>query len=30
MAITPKASWPWVRTLLPSVFEQPDKESVAA
>ena len=24
MAITPKASWPWVRTLLHSVFDQPD------
>ena len=23
MAITPKASWPWVRTLLHSVFDQP-------
>ena len=30
MAITPKASWPWVRTLLHSVFDQPDAESVAA
>jgi putative transposase len=30
MAVTPKASWPWVRTLLHSVFDQPDKESVAA
>ena len=30
MAITPKASWPWVRTLLHSVFDQPDTESVAA
>ena len=27
MAITPKASWPWVRTLLHSVFDQPDAES---
>ena len=24
MAVTPKASWPWVRTLLHSVFDQPD------
>jgi putative transposase len=30
MAITPKASWPWVRTLLHSVFDQPDTQSVAA
>jgi putative transposase len=30
MAITPKSSWPWVRTLLHSVFDQPDSESVAA
>jgi hypothetical protein len=30
MAITPKTSWPWVRTLLHSVYDQPDTESVAA
>jgi putative transposase len=30
MAITPKSSWPWVRTLLHSVFDQPNAESVAA
>jgi putative transposase len=30
MAITPKISWPWVKTLLHSVFDQPDAESVAA
>ena len=30
MAVTPKASWPWVRTLLHSVFDQPDAASVAA
>jgi hypothetical protein len=30
MAITPKSSWPWVRTLLHSVFDQPDAQSVAA
>jgi len=30
MAKTPKSSWPWVRTLLHSVFDQPDTESVAA
>ena len=27
---SPKVSWPWVRTLLHSVFDQPDAESVAA
>ena len=30
MAVTPKSSWPWVRTLLHSVFDQPGRESVAA
>ena len=30
MSLTPKSSWPWVRTLLHSVFDQPDTESVAA
>jgi putative transposase len=30
MAVTPKASWPWVRTLLHSVYDQPDSDSVAA
>ena len=30
MAVTPKSSWPWVRTLLHSVYDQPDAESVAA
>ena len=30
MAITPKSSWPWVRTLLHSVYDQPDSDSVAA
>jgi len=30
MAVTPKSSWPWVKTLLHSVFDQPDTESVAA
>ena len=28
MAVTPKASWPWVRTLLHSVYDQPDAASV--
>jgi transposase-like protein len=30
MAITPKASWPRVRTLLHSVYDQPDADTVAA
>lgn len=30
MAVTPKASWPWVRTLLHSVFDQATPETVAA
>ncbi|WP_196760400.1 transposase, partial [Mycobacterium avium] len=30
MAVTPKSSWPWVRTLLHSVYDQPDTDSVAA
>jgi putative transposase len=30
MSITPKTSWPWVRTLLHSVFDQANSESVAA
>jgi putative transposase len=30
MSACPKASWPWVRTLLHSVFDQADPESVAA
>src|SRR4051794_19672974 len=30
MAVTPKTSWPWVPTLLHSVFDQPDSDSVAA
>lgn len=30
MAITPKSSWPWVKTPLHSVFDQPDAQSVAA
>jgi putative transposase len=28
MATTPKASWPWVKTLLHSVYDQPDAASV--
>ncbi len=30
MAATPKASWPWVRALLHSVYDQPDATSVSA
>ena len=30
MRVCPKASWPWVKTLLHSVYDQPDAESVAA
>ncbi len=30
MAVTPKASWPWVRALLHSVYDQPDTASVYA
>ena len=30
MAVTPKASWPWVKTLLHSVYDQPDAASVQA
>jgi len=30
MAVTPKSSWPWVRALLHSVYDQPDAASVHA
>jgi len=30
MSITPKASWPWVKALLHSVYDQPDAEAVHA
>jgi putative transposase len=30
MAATPKTSWPWVKTLLHSVYDQPDAASVHA
>lgn len=30
MAVTPKSSWPWVKTLLHTVFDQPDADSVHA
>ncbi|MEQ7129554.1 IS256 family transposase, partial [Actinopolymorpha sp. B11F2] len=28
MSVTPKSSWPWVRTLLHSVYDQPDAQAV--
>ncbi|RGE14843.1 IS256 family transposase [Leucobacter sp. wl10] len=28
MSVTPKSSWPWVKTLLQTVFDQPDRKSV--
>lgn len=30
MSATPKASWPWVKTLLHSIYDQPDAPSVHA
>lgn len=30
MDVTPKSSWPWVKTLLHSVFDQPQKDEVHA
>ena len=30
MSVTPKASWPWVKTLLHSVYDQPDSPAVHA
>lgn len=30
MSICPKASWPWVKTLLHSVYDQPDADAVHA
>ena len=30
MTATPKASWPWVKTMLHSVYDQPDTASVHA
>ncbi len=30
MSVTPKSSWPWVKTLLHSIYDQPDAESVVA
>ncbi|WP_344005056.1 transposase, partial [Microbacterium paludicola] len=30
MSVTPKSSWPWVKTLLGTVFDQPDADAVHA
>ena len=30
MSLTPKSSWPWVKALLHSIYDQPDAESVHA
>jgi transposase-like protein len=30
MSVTPKSSWPWVRALLHSIYDQPDAEAVHA
>ena len=30
MTVTPKSSWPWVKTLLHTVYDQPDAASVHA
>ena len=30
MSITPKSSWPWVRTMLHSIYDQVDAKAVAA
>jgi transposase-like protein len=30
MSATPKSSWPWVKTLLHSIYDQPDADSVHA
>ena len=30
MSVTPKSSWPWVKTLLQTVFDQPDADAVHA
>ncbi len=30
MAVPPKSSWPWVKTQLQSVYDQPDATSVHA
>ena len=30
MSLTPKSSWPWVKALLHSIYDQPDGPSVHA
>ncbi len=30
MSVCPKSSWPWVKTLLHSVYDQPDAAAVTA
>jgi len=30
MSVTPKTSWPWVKTLLGTIFDQPDADAVHA
>ena len=30
MSATPKSSWPWVKALLHSVYDQPDADAVEA
>lgn len=30
MSVTPKSSWPWVKALLHSIYDQPDAEAVRA
>jgi len=30
MSITPKSSWPWVKTMLHSIYDQPDAQAVHA
>jgi putative transposase len=30
MSVTPKSSWPWVKAMLHSVYDQPDTEAVHA
>ena len=30
MSVTPKTSWPWVKTLLHSIYDQPDADAVNA
>ena len=30
MSVTPKSSWPWVKALLHSLYDQPDADAVHA